>query len=930
MAIKTFAGRVFSARITAEERQLKETASPESLGRWEAIAAGTLTLDANEAADMPILRMCLLDFIADFANWDNSTVPAYLETSRALTQAAHEALGGAPGTRPLVVDPFAGGGAIPLEALRVGADAFASDLNPVAALLNTLLLEHIPRFRQELADEVRKWGQWVKAQAHERLRKFYPKDADGSTPIAYLWARAIQCEGPGCGARIPLLKSLALATEGSARAHLQLIPDERTKSIRIAITSKPVGSPTVKAWTVTCPLCDYTNKKQRVQAQLAAERGGAATAMLTAVAIFRPGDKAKHFRAPDDFDLCAIRTAVEQAALFPVEADTFDSPKRGGHRAVCSQLPLYGFTTYGDFFTPRQKITLACLSQAVRDVGSDHPISDATRLALACCVGKQADYLSSLCRWRADGAYVNPTLGGEKKYVMVSDFAEACPLSDGPANWMSQIDWVCRVIEQEQDKGLSQGTIVRSAAQVQPLPDGSASAFITDPPYYDSVPYSDLSNFFLPWLRQSLGSRAVGVLGTGPAPKGDEATVDHPGNQIEELAYEDKLTKAFEKARIITKPEGIGVIVFAHKSTSGWEALLGAIIGAGWRITASWPIDTEMQTRLNAKGTASLASSVHICCVPREEAGDALQSAIGEWRDVLDELPKRIHEWMPRLAAEGVVGADAIFACLGPALEIFSRYSRVEKSNGEAATLREYLEHVWASVSTEALSLIFKDADAAGLEPDARLTAMWLWTIGGGTNGNGKKNKTAESAEQGEREDGDGETSASSSAASAAKGFGLEYDAARKIAQGLGVHLEQCETLVEVKGDKARLLPVSERAQHLFGKGTHAAATSGRKKKVRQTTLFDQLDEAEAADAGWSQIKGPAAGNTVLDRVHQAMILFAANRGELLKRFLVEDGVGKDARFWKLADNLNKLYPTGTEERRWVEGVMARKKGLGL
>ncbi|MCA9055746.1 MAG: hypothetical protein KDA75_18030, partial [Planctomycetaceae bacterium] len=162
-------------------------------------------------------------------------------------------------------------------------------------------------------------------------------------------------------------------------------------------------------------------------------------------------------------------------------------------------------------------------------------------------------------------------------------------------------------------------------------------------------------------------------------------------------------------------------------------------------------------------------------------------------------------------------------------------------------------------------------------------------------------------------------------------GFTLEFDAARKIAQGLGVHLEQCETLVEVKGDKARLLPVSERTQHLFGKGTQAATSGGRKsKKPKQKTLFQELDEAEAAEAGWTEIKGPPPGSTVLDRVHQAMILFAANRGELLKRFLVEDGVGQDSRFWKLADNLNKLYPPGTEERRWVEGVLARKKGLGL
>lgn len=196
--IKAFANRVFPKKLTTEGKLLfnEKHLSMESRGRWEAIAGGTLTLDANEPSDMGILRLCLLDFIADFANWDNSIVPAYLETSRALTQAAHEALGGVPGTRPLVVDPFAGGGSIPLEALRVGADAFASDLNPVPILLNKVMLEFVPKFGQRLADEVRRWGKWIGDQAKIELAGFYPSDSDGNTPLAYLWARTInRCVG---------------------------------------------------------------------------------------------------------------------------------------------------------------------------------------------------------------------------------------------------------------------------------------------------------------------------------------------------------------------------------------------------------------------------------------------------------------------------------------------------------------------------------------------------------------------------------------------------------------------------------------------------------------------------------------------------------------------------------------------------------------
>jgi hypothetical protein len=397
---------------------------------------------------------------------------------------------------------------------------------------------------------------------------------------------------------------------------------------------------------------------------------------------------------------------------------------------------------------------------------------------------------------------------------------------------------------------------------------------------------------------------------------------------------------AMSEARRVVIPSGVGVIVFAHKSTSGWESQLQAMIDAGWTVTASWPIDTEMATRTLAHGRSVLASSVHLVCRPREDASGAETEAVGEWRDVLGELPQRIHEWMPRLAAEGVVGADAIFACLGPALEIFSRYRRVEKANGETATLREYLEFVWAAVSTEALALIFQDADAAGLEPDARLTAMWLWTLGGRKD-EGERMKDEIKDEGGrikDEEDEDneaGDDDESRSFRLPPSSFILEFDAARKIAQGLGVHLEQCQSLVEVKGDKARLLAVAERTRYLFGKDGNSTSASGAKKARKtkqQLRLFSELDAAEdptgqQADDG-EFIASP--GKTVLDRVHQAMILFGAGRGEAMRRFLVEEGAGAEASFWNLAQSLSALYPTGSDEKRWVEGVLARKKGLGL
>jgi hypothetical protein len=277
---------------------------------------------------------------------------------------------------------------------------------------------------------------------------------------------------------------------------------------------------------------------------------------------------------------------------------------------------------------------------------------------------------------------------------------------------------------------------------------------------------------------------------------------------------------------------------------------------------------------------------------------------------------------MPRLATEGIVGADAIFACLGPALEIFSRYSHVEKTSGDVVTLKEYLEQVWAAVAKEALSMVFEGADASGFEPDARLTAIWLWTLTAGKT-------DAANGDSDEEEEPDDESEGSAKKSKKA-GFVLEYDAACKIAQGLGAHLENLGSLVEISGDQARLLPVGERARYLFGKDEGKAVAPQRKKREPQMDLFRVLETAESDVPVFGETKVGRVGETVLDRIHQSMILFAAGRGEALKRILVDGEVGHDPRFWSLAQALAALYPKGSDERRWVEGVLARKKGLGL
>lgn len=880
-----------------------------------ALGGGLLT-------DLENLRDLLLDFVADAAAWEASTNKAFLQTARNLTQAAHEALGGAPGTRPLVVDPFAGGGSIPLEALRIGADAFASDLNPVAVLLNKVVLEYIPKYGQRLADEVCKRGKWLKDQAEEELAQLYPPDPDGAIPIAYLWTRTMRCEGPGCGAEVPLLNRLEV-TKRQQPPIVAYVETAEDDSIDIGLREKKrgenVGSGTVKNGTVTCPRCGWTTSARRYR-EIA--RDGGLRERMYGVVLSDTSGGGRRYRNATERDRSAYSRAKERLASLrpnwspaqstvPNEALSQDEPRRLNVRQ-------YGYLTWDSLFNDRQALALCVLGDKVRDVyqqtiaeTGDESLAVAVASTIGLSISNTLHYLTNMSTFLSEGMI--SVFIQSSAIPMRADYAEANPMMPDLVGGLEyQLTKTVNTLRHTA-LGIEQsGVVQQSSAQTLSLPDQSADAIVTDPPYYFSIPYADLSDIFYVWQKRFLAFLGLPYFGFDVTPKDEEATQSLPHSQSPSRKnkehYEAAIRDSFIRVRKSLKKGGVCVVVFAHASTEGWEAIIQGLIGAGWTITATWPIETENPHRMLASRQRTLASSVHLVCRLRDGEGPGkATSAVGDWRDVLAELPKRIREWMPRLAEEGVVGADAIFACLGPALEIFSRYSRVEKASGEQVPLREYLEHVWGAVSQEALRMVFEGADATGFEEDARLTAMWLWTLKAGPNGSGK----------------DEDPEAVSSG-----GYVLEYDAARKIAQGLGAHLEKLPHVVEIVKDKARLLPVEERGGHLFGKPE--ASVPKRRKKKRQRSLFEELDEAEAAEGGWGEGGAPTVGQTTLDRVHQTMLLFASGRSAALKRFLVEEGIGRDSRFWTLAQALSALYPSNTQEKRWVDGVLARKKGLGF
>jgi hypothetical protein len=433
---------------------------------------------------------------------------------------------------------------------------------------------------------------------------------------------------------------------------------------------------------------------------------------------------------------------------------------------------------------------------------------------------------------------------------------------------------------------------------------------------------------------------------TGLTPKTREIVQDNSktvaGVPKDRAFFESSMRRVFAEGRRVLEEDGVGSVVFAHKTTEGWEALLSGMIRAGWTITASWPIATEMGSRLRARDSAALATSVHLICRVRSDA------PVGERGDVLRELPKRVGDWMERLQSEGIRGADLVFACIGPALEIFSRYERVETAEGHEVPLTEYLEQVWEVVGRSALAQVLGTAEArarnggaGAVEEDARLTALFLWTL---------QSTNVEGVDEGSEDDegpdrpvdeGEEEAEEEALAGGRAKGFTLVFDVVRRFAQPLGIDLPRWEgRVIETKKGVVRLLPIAERAEQLFGEaGAQAVADRLEQEAATgsplQGMLFPEMQRSAApvirrrgpeqrrhaaVDVSDEELASPREATT-LDRVHAAMLLQKGGRTNAL-RTLLKAEVDRGPDFSRLANALSALYPKDVEEKRLLDAML--------
>ncbi len=684
------------------------------------------------------------------------------------------------GHTPKVLDMFAGGGAIPLEAMRLGCEVFANDYNPVAWFLLKCTLEYPQRLagkttllpelnlderpnlnKGNLADHVRLWGQWVLENAQKELVEYYPVINEKPT-VAYLWARTIPCQDPRCGATIPLLKTLWLCKKAeknlkntpenmdrpdflriketrnqtkiiiNARRALKLCLDSETKCVRFEILAprnvEDVGKPTMLDATATCPFCDSQQPKDYIKR---CGHEGKLKAQMTSVVYQEEYGKEYRLPTQEEIDKAEIPKEVLEAVANQIPSGMPHevlpkSDTSGAGRAF--SVPLYGFKEWSDLFTNRQLLTLMTfvkwtrtVRKEIQKVNYSQEWLEAIDKYLAINIDRLATYSSMLSIWVVIGECQGQTFS---RYALpiTWDFSEINPFSDSTGNFLGGLDWIQRFLEHAlKIKNKCVPWINQQSSR--DLEGQIVDTIITDPPYYDAIPYADISDFFYVWLRRSIGDHFPNVFNDSLTPKLDEL-IQHSGrfNNNKIVAkefYEKGMAESFQSAHDLLSNGGRIMIVFAHKDPDAWETLVTAMIQAGLVVTASWPIDTERSGRLRSRGSAALSTSLWLVCRKRH-----INSKPGHYGKVKNEMQKRITERLRYFWDVGIRGPDFVWAAIGPALESYSSYKEVRRQTGEPFTVTEFLTEVRRLVTDFALGQILHGASTEALDEWTRYYLM--------------------------------------------------------------------------------------------------------------------------------------------------------------------------------------------------------------
>jgi len=722
--------------------------------------------------------------------------PRKLEEARQHILEAHRLRTGEDGP-PKVLDCFAGGGSIPLEALRLGCEAYALELNPVAYLILLCTVVYPQKFGQPdpatgwkgLAAEVEYWGQWVLERVKQEVGDLYltipdpeapPKplvepaqrefNAPGFesrqrqlaspggtlTPVAYLWTRTVRCKNPRCGAVVPLVRQTWLCKKAGRFIALKVTPGQNKRPCFSLVEShhrreeeavQDLGFDPGKfsrRGNAVCVFCGTVADSDYVKQEARAGRMGRE---LMAVVCTRPGHRGKVYLAADQLpsdmwpDDSAIRRRIERLCeetglTVPEEP----LPTRNDPETEAEEITLgfrvqpYGFTRWADLFTPRQLLTLLTFVKWVQHAyeemmqrGHEEERVKAVMTYLALVVSHTADWNGGLARWIPQGEKIAPTFA-RHALPMVWDIAEINPLTKVSGCYRETLERVCLVIKHEANSGLPAYVTRGTATQL----NNSSSMFdavITDPPYYDNIPYADLSDFFYVWLKRSVSHLYPEHFVTDLTPKRNEIIADpyrYGGLEKAREFYERMMEASLAEIRRVLKPDGILTMVYAHKTVAGWETLVDALRKAGFLVTEAWPLETERSGRLRAMDSSALASSIFVVARKREKT-----DTIGNYTEVRQELEAVVRERVEALWGEGIGGADLLVACVGAGLKAYTQYARIELPNGEEVPAGRFLREVEGIVQEVLLEKLFRTRAAVSLvDAPTRFYVLWRYFYG--------------------------------------------------------------------------------------------------------------------------------------------------------------------------------------------------------
>lgn len=671
-----------------------------------------------------------------------AALPFAASTSERLLSPLKQRLQSAHGTKPKVLDCFAGGGAIPLEALRLGCDVTAFDLNPVAHLLERGALEFPQHFneldgmgRSLLGRDVEKWAAVVAEETAAAVSELFPPSPGRSTPAPnYFWVRTMPSPDPDVGVDIPILSSQLLA-EGRRSAWVEVTPTRDGVRLDVHNGPPPEGIDAKQGFeaggSVTCPISGATAPQRDVK-----EHGTKTGFGYRLYAVLDVNGRDRSYRNPTDDEIAAAASAA--AALERLEGEEYPDgvsliPDEAVDEIAYNNLQFlpYGYTTWRSLFTPRQLVLFATVALEIRRArvameaeGMSAARADAVATYLAFVMDKVLDRNSTFSSWKPGGEWIRATFPGQT-VQMRWDFCENYPFRRGGGGWEDAVEAVVKVIEHCTTTGPDAARVERGDARHLPYGNGEFDAVVIDPPYYQSVMYSDLSDFFYVWLKRSLGAIYPKLFETPWTPKSAEIVQnrchsEHP-RYISEGEFDQRLDSALREVSRVVKRDGVVSIVFAHTDVKAWEKLLRSLQAVGLVVTTSWPIRSEMKGRTVAHVNAALASSVLLVCRPTEGGVEAF------YDDVVRELEQRLPERLDAFDAMGLSGADYFVSAIGPAFEVFARYSRVVRLSGDTVNVSDLMVLAREIVARHAVGRLLGGETLSALDNESLLYLTWRW-----------------------------------------------------------------------------------------------------------------------------------------------------------------------------------------------------------